>query len=67
MSAMVREIWGFIVILGVALVLMILGGWILFLGKREAPWLAADLHDEAMLERWATHWARVLDAPSSPF
>jgi AcrR family transcriptional regulator len=50
-----------------ALVLMILGGWILFLGKREAPWLAAELHDEAMLERWAMYWARVLDAPSPPF
>jgi AcrR family transcriptional regulator len=50
-----------------ALVLMILGGWTLFLGKREAPWVREELDDEAMLERWATHWARVLDAATPPF
>ena len=50
-----------------ALVLMILGGWTLFLGKRDAPWVRATLDDEAMLERWATHWARVLDATTPPF
>lgn len=50
-----------------ALVLMVLGGWILFLGKREAPWLRDELDDEAMLHRWATHWARVLDSTEPPF
>lgn len=50
-----------------ALALMILGGWTLFLAKRDAPWVRGVLDDEAMLERWATHWARVLDAAERPF
>jgi AcrR family transcriptional regulator len=46
-----------------ALTLSIVGGWTLFLEKRESPARPTALTDERMLDAWAGTWAAVLDEP----
>ena len=48
-----------------ALILTILGGWIMYISKRGSS-VMPELTDGRMLNEWATFWATTLDGPDHP-
>ncbi|MEM8697382.1 MAG: helix-turn-helix domain-containing protein [Pseudomonadota bacterium] len=45
------------------LVLMIFGGWLFYLDRRDRLGAVAAIDDDRLIERWAAHWAPIVDAP----
>jgi AcrR family transcriptional regulator len=49
----------------VALLLSLVGSWILYLQKRGSAACPPELTDERMLDSWADLWSGILDAPGA--
>ena len=49
-----------------ALTISVFGGWLFYLGKRQQGMELAAIDRDTLLDLWASHWARTLDAAPGP-